>query len=195
MSLAGDAFCGYGQNLYMQMDVNSGKSVSGSEGTVRGTAYGESTYVITGMMPAQFTPAPGQGTNVPSTIGGAVGAIRLDKLRPSAKSLIAGDSNNWFIFLQKSTGLGPNRGWHWVHPPYNSNVPAQLVFDSGAPNRHAGPNNPLECIGGVDSSPSGNYPVSSGKPQLGRANYLFGDGHVESLTGDVALRALITRNW
>lgn len=195
MSLAGDAFCGYGQNLYMMMDVNSGKTVSGSEGTIKGTAYGESTYVITGMMPAVFTPAPGQGTNVPSTVGGAVGAVRLDKLRPSAKTLINGDSNNWFIFLQKSTGLGGDRGWHWVHPPYNSNVPQQLVFDSGAPNRHAGPNNPLECIGGVDSSPAGNYPVVSGKPQLGRANYLFGDGHVESLTGDIALRALITRNW
>jgi prepilin-type processing-associated H-X9-DG protein len=80
-----------------------------------------------------------------------------------------------------------------VKPPYNSQVPPQIVFDSGAPNRHGGPRNPLEAWGGIATVAP--YGVVVGKPQLGRANYLMCDGHAESLTGDVALRALILRNW
>ena len=72
-------------------------------------------------------------------------------------------------------------------------VPAQLFFDSGAPNRHSNVSDPAKCAGGVDSK--ANYGVVGGTPQKGLANYLFADGHVETLSGEVALRALITRNW
>jgi prepilin-type processing-associated H-X9-DG protein len=188
-------FPGYGQNLYLMLDVNTGKSVSGSEGTIKGTGW-DTTYVITGMVGSAYKAPPGpQQTNISDNTGRAVGAVKLEKLKPSPKVILNGDSNNWFIFLQLSTGLGADRGWHWVHPPFNTVVPAQLFFDSGSPNRHSGVSDPAQCAGGVDSKANTNYAVVGGAPQKGRANYLFADGHAETLSGDVALRAFITRNW
>ena len=176
----------------MMLDVNTGKFVSGSEGTIKGSGW-DTTYVITGMVGSAYKPPPGPAqTNPADNTGKAVGTIKLERLKPSAKTILNGDSNNWFIFLQNNAGLGGDRGWHWVHPPFNTVVPLQMVFDSGAPSRHSS-YRPLECIGGVDGT--GNHAVLGGSPGKGRANYLFGDGHAETLSGEVALRALICRNW
>jgi prepilin-type N-terminal cleavage/methylation domain-containing protein/prepilin-type processing-associated H-X9-DG protein len=186
-------FPGYGQNLYLALDVNSGKAVSGSEGTIRGTGY-DTTYVITGMVGSSYKAPPGPSqTNLSDNTGRAVGAVKLAAIKQTPKVVLNGDSNNWFIFLQLSTGFGGDRGWHWVHPPYNSVVPAQLYFDSGSPNRHSNVRNPADCAGGLDSHPP--YGIVGGTPQKGLSNYLFCDGHAETLSGDVALRAFITRNW
>ena len=95
--------------------------------------------------------------------------------------------------------------WTWYEPQVDQNLPKQLIIDNGAPDRHGGlfgtsaqssrhrrmrPGR----AGNVIHSPA---PAQSaqGKPATCRANYLFLDGHAETLPSDVALRALVNRNW
>jgi hypothetical protein len=87
-----------------------------------------------------------------------------------------------------------------------SNLPRQIVFDSGAPNRHGG--SPLD-VGAIRPVAKGyatwtspgniktdmGYRPAAGKPATCRANYLCLDGHAETLPSDVAIRALVSRNW
>jgi prepilin-type processing-associated H-X9-DG protein/prepilin-type N-terminal cleavage/methylation domain-containing protein len=184
-------FVGYGQNLLLYLEAGSTRKCSGSAGNATVVNWGESTYVWTGLEPGVYASDP-NSTNQPSTVGSAVGTVRLTQIHKSAKTVLNGDSTNWFIFINKS---GFPQSWVWISPPYNSvlqTLPG-IYYDSGAPNRHGGPNNQKDAAGGINTLPP--YNVVKGAPQKGRANYLFCDGHAESLTGDVALRALITRNW
>ena len=188
-------FVGYGQNLTLFFDAGSKNSPVGSAGRATQVIWGETTYVWTGLEPGDYKADPNT-TNQPSTKGTAVGTVKLAQLRPAQKVLLNGDSTNWFIFVEKSGLL--NQTWAWVKPPHNSvlqTLPG-IAFDSGAPNRHGGPANQLECWGGVGGANYTPTPFAiRGTPGKGKANYLFVDGHAETLTGDVAIRAIISRNW
>lgn len=168
-----DYLTGYGQNL--TLFLGSGKPAVGSE-QATSTPYGDTSYWMTGL---------GNNTGSPA-VSNAVGAVKIAKVPQSARTIINGDSNNWFILLQQN---GFPSGYRFWTPPVNTLVPVQIYFDSGAPNRHGG----LNVNAGIISK-APDFRIVQGKPGTVRANYLFLDGHAESLTGDQALRAFVTRN-
>jgi len=172
-----DYLTGYGQNI--TPFLGSGRSAVGSEepGTI---PYGDPSYLHCGL-----------GKNGSYTW--AVGAIKMAKVPQPARTIINGDSVNWFILIQR-TGF-PVAGYTWWKPTVDPGLPKVIYFDSGAPNRHGGR---AQDAGAIELGPTyrtvkGNS--LEGKPQTCRANYLFLDGHAETLASDVALRALATRNW
>ena len=197
-------FVGYGQNLNLFFEAGSGKkSPAGSAGFATGAIPWDPTKTWTGLEPGDYK-ATANTTNQPSTKGTAVGTVKLTQLHPSSRVIINGDSTNWFIFLEKS-GFG--QVWTWVHPPHNDALKGLpgIAFDSGAPNRHGGPDNQLKCWGGIRDQ-AANPPFQQfnltdqstgvqGDVRQGMANYLFLDGHAETLRNVDALRALISRNW
>ncbi|CAN5504718.1 hypothetical protein BH09PLA1_BH09PLA1_11430 [soil metagenome] len=197
-------FVGYGQNLNLFLEAGQGKkSPAGSAGFPKGTPGYDATKTWTGLEPGDYASTPNT-TNAPSTKNDAIGTVKLTQLHPSSKVVLNGDSTNWFIFLEKA---GFNQVWCWVHPPHNDvlkTLPG-IAFDSGAPNRHGGPANQLQCWGGIKDAnsptPYAGFGLTDqslgvqGNVTLGMANYLFADGHAETLRNDVALRALISRNW
>jgi prepilin-type N-terminal cleavage/methylation domain-containing protein/prepilin-type processing-associated H-X9-DG protein len=187
-------FVGYGQNLNLFFEPGTNKrSPAGSAGLANPNAVPwHPTKTWTGLEPGQYKSTPNT-TNQPSTIGTAVGTVKITQLTPSSKVVLNGDSTNWFIFLERS-GFG--QVWSWVRPPH---------IDSGAPNRHGGPDNQIKCYGGIKDA-SANPPFQQfnlvdqstgvqGDVRAGMANYLFVDGHAETLRNVDALRALISRNW
>jgi len=169
-----DYLTGYGQNLCLFL--GSGKLAVGTEQPGQ-IPYGFPDYLYTGI---------GNNTGSPG-INWAVGAVKLGKIPQAAKAILNGDSVNWFIIVQRR---GFPAGWWWTQPPFDPGLPKQIFFDSGAPNRHGG--NPQDA-GTISGSPD--WKVIQGKPSTVRANYLFCDGHAETLSGDIALRALTNRNW
>ena len=93
----------------------------------------------------------------------------------------------------------------WTEPQVHPGLPPQLILDNGAPNRHGGDFKdigsisrttfmPYSGLGNVVALPAPSR-SAAGRPSLCKANYLFVDGHAETLTSDEALRALVTRNW
>jgi len=188
-------FVGYGQNLnlFFQAGVKTA-APAGSAGFAVGAWGGEPTKVWTGLEPAKYASGTGNTDGPPPT---AVGTIKLTQLHPSSKVILNGDSTNWFIFLEKA---GLFQVWTWVYPPHNTGLQSLpgIAFDSGAPNRHGGPLDQRECrlgISGSDVSPPYQLRVIAAPGKPGVANYLCADGHAETLPGDTALRALVSRNW
>ena len=85
-------------------------------------------------------------------------------------------------------------------------MPKVIRFDSGAPNRHGGHPDDVGSIknvaggfatytGGGNITTDFGSRSAAGKPGTCKANYLFLDGHAETLASDLALKALFTRNW
>jgi len=179
---------GYGQNL--TLFLGSGKPAVGSQsGTAEGpttTHFGDQSFWYCGI---NTVTAPISGN--PETNG--VGAVKLAKVPQHPKTIINGDSVNWFILIQRA-GFPPS--WKWAPQGFQPNgPPAQMYFNSGAPNRHGGR---AENAGAIELAPSFkplSNPALGGKPSTCLANYLFLDGHADTLTSDQALRALATRNW
>ena len=122
--------------------------------------------------------------------------MKMSSIPNPAKCVINGDSVNWMINIMYDGTLGC---WTWYEPQVDQNLPKQLIIDNGAPNRHGGAFADLGAIkpappyatwvgpGNIVHSPAqiGQPPAS---PQNCRANYLFLDGHAETLSSDVALR-------
>jgi prepilin-type N-terminal cleavage/methylation domain-containing protein/prepilin-type processing-associated H-X9-DG protein len=177
---------GYGQNL--TPFLGSGKPAVGSQsGTPDGpttTHFGDQSYWYCGINTVTAPISGNAETN-------AVGAIKLGKVPSPAKTIINGDSVNWFILIQR-TGFPP--GWRWAPQGFQPNgPPVQMFFNSGAPNRHGGKN---EHAGMIELKPPFKpNNVLGAKPETCLANYLFLDGHAETLRSDQALQALVTRNW
>ena len=179
---------GYGQNL--TPFLGSGRpAVGSSSGTPEGptsTHFGDQSYWYCGILNVT-SPASGN----PET--NAVGAIKLWKVPQPAKTIINGDSVNWFILIQRT---GFPQGYRWAPQGFQPNgPPVQMYFNSGAPNRHGGK---AEHAGMIELNPPF-APIltgaAGGKPSSVLANYLFLDGHAETLRSDQALQALVTRNW
>ncbi len=175
-----DYLTGYGQNL--TLFLGSGKSAVGTE-KPSSTPFGDPSYWFCGIH--------GNGS-----FNYAVGAVKLSTIPKPAKTVINGDSVNWFILIQQT---GFPRAWRWWQPP-GSDIPVdvrnRIFFDSGAPNRHS--KGRSQDAGAINLAPT--YTTLSGSALAGkqgtcRANYLFLDGHAESLASDQALRAIATRNW
>jgi prepilin-type N-terminal cleavage/methylation domain-containing protein len=185
-----DYLTGYGQN--MLLFLGSGKAAEGT-----------------------MTPAPGANGYAPfkpwgpsysycgididgSNPSNAVGGVKLAKISKPAKTIINCDSVNWhlivILYQNQVSGLG---SWTWNSPPFHAGLPRQIMFDSGAPNRHGGTITPVPGFGAgfagyIDKDGKASHP----KMQTYLANYLCLDGHAETLSSDVALRALTqTRNW
>jgi prepilin-type N-terminal cleavage/methylation domain-containing protein/prepilin-type processing-associated H-X9-DG protein len=175
-----DYLTGYGQNL--TLFLGSGKGAVGSE-TATSTPYGDPSYLYCGI-------GNSTGSN---PVNYAVGAVKLSTIPKPAKTIINADSVNWHIIIERT---GFPAGFRWRQPPFDPNLPKQIYFDSGAPNRHSTAR-PQEA-GMIKLAPG--YETWQGVPAAGHpakclANYLFLDGHAETLASDVALRALATRNW
>ena len=189
-----DYLTGYGQNLLLFL--GSGREATGSEKPIDMSA-GWSTnpnvidYRFCGLN-NNTTPVSGG-----STVTRAVGAVKLSKIPKPAKTVINGDSVNWFIFVEQQ---GFPRAWRWVVPQYHPGLPKQLVFDNGHPNRHGGNTRDVGAITLDTLKPTRNATNvggiwGDGRPATCKANYLFLDGHAETLASDQALRALVSRNW
>jgi general secretion pathway protein G len=175
-----DYLTGYGQNI--TLFLGSGKRAVGSESPTAGPPWGDPSFYQTGL------------NNNPGLNGYtyAVGAVKIDTIPKTAKTILNGDSTNWFILINR---IGFPQAFTWWHPKVDPGLPDQTYFDSGAPNRHQGKN---EDVGAILPAPS--YQMVStgniaGRPVTCKANYLFCDGHAETLTSDQALRAMVTRNW
>jgi prepilin-type N-terminal cleavage/methylation domain-containing protein/prepilin-type processing-associated H-X9-DG protein len=174
-----DYLTGYGQN--MTLFLGSGKPAEGTE-KPGSLPYNDPSYVYCGIM---------QNTNAPA-INYACGAVKYSKVPAPTKTIINGDSVNWFIIIQRA---GFPASWRWWQPTVDPNLPKQIFFDSGAPNRHSrGRPQDAGAIDLVNFKPLTGTSFS-GKPGTCKANYLFLDGHAETLSSDQALRALVTRNW
>ncbi|MBC8106925.1 MAG: hypothetical protein H7Z14_10075 [Anaerolineae bacterium] len=182
----------------MMLFLGSGKKAVGSELPVTATPpYNNPEMFQTGI---GNNPTPQSGA---PTVTGAVGAVKLSTVPKPAKAIINGDSVNYFINVMYEGGLGV---WTWWQPQVHAGLPKQTLFDSGSPNRHGGNGFDVGAIKPVTGR-YGNYTgngnintgqgfrKASGRPGTCFANYLFLDGHAETLTSDVALRALVTRNW
>jgi prepilin-type N-terminal cleavage/methylation domain-containing protein/prepilin-type processing-associated H-X9-DG protein len=189
-----DYLLGYGQNI--QLFNGSGKGAVGSEVPPGPPPYGTPELYAAGI---GNNPAGAQSVTT------AVGAVKLSSIPKPAKCLIAGDSVNWMINIEYNPN-GLSNCWTWWQPQVWPNLPRQSIFDNGAPNRHGGNWRDVGAIKGAPTfatwSSAGNILDSfngsrpaSGKPSTCRANYLFLDGHAETLTSDQALRAIVTRNW
>jgi prepilin-type N-terminal cleavage/methylation domain-containing protein/prepilin-type processing-associated H-X9-DG protein len=187
-----DYLLGYGQNL--QLFHGSGKGAVGSETPPGAAPYGDPAKYACGIL----NPPTG-----PAVVTQAVGAVKLNTIPKPAKGVLAGDSVNWMINIQLYSALNV---WTWWQPQVHPGLPKQTVFDNGAPNRHGGN---WKDVGSIKPSPSfatfsgagnvldafsGSRPAA-GRPVTCKANYLFLDGHAETLASDVALRAIVTRNW
>jgi len=171
-----DYLTGYGQNL--TPFLGSGRPAEGSEKPDQNN-WSDPSYNHVGL-------------SKNGSYNYAVGTTKMTKIPQHAKTMINGDSVNWFILVQR-TGFPPS--WRWWTPQVHPGLPPQTYFDSGAPNRHGGL--PTDA-GGIQLAPSYATLMTTtfaGKPGTCRANYLFLDGHAETLASDQALRALATRNW
>ena len=175
-----DYLTGYGQNV--TLFLGSGKRATGSEQPGQ-IPFGDPSGLYCGI----------------HNNGGfnwAVGAVKLASIPKPAKTVISGDSVNWHIIIEQT---GFPRAWRWRQPP-GSDIPPdvrnRIFFDSGAPNRHS-KGRPQDA-GAIALAPTYATLTTSalaGKPSTCRANYLFLDGHAETLTSDQGLRAIATRNW
>jgi prepilin-type N-terminal cleavage/methylation domain-containing protein/prepilin-type processing-associated H-X9-DG protein len=187
-----DYLTGYGQNLFLFL--GSGQAARGSEGTASAATspYTNAEMAYCGL---------GNNTNSPS-VSGAVGGVKMGSIPKASKCLINGDSVNWMMYVSV---YGPLNLYTWTEPQVHAGLPAQLILDNGAPNRHGGDFRDIGSIkksdfttfngaGNIVASPAPSR-SAAGRPTLCRANYLFLDGHAETLNSDVALRALTTRNW
>ncbi|HEX3358305.1 MAG TPA: type II secretion system protein [Tepidisphaeraceae bacterium] len=196
-----DYLTGYGQNLLPFL--GSGKGATGS-----------STPLPLGLIAPDSNPEEFQVGLEPNLsgahpIGYAVGTTKMVQIPKPAKCVINGDSVNWLMLVEHNYLLG---AWTWWTPQNSPDLPKQLIFDNGAPNRHAGNWQDAGAINtGTATARYAPYATwttgenidvnkpskrsAAGKPSTCRANYLFLDGHAETLTSDVALRALVTRNW
>ena len=182
---ANEWMTGYGQNL--TLFLGSGRPADGSPSALGSkpstTHFGDQSYWYCGL--ESLTAVSGNSeTN-------AVGAVKMAKVPRHPKTIINGDSVNWFILIQRT---GFPQGYRW--PPQGlqpNGPPPQMYFNSGAPNRHGGKN---EHAGMIELNPPFKpVGVLGGKPETCLANYLFLDGHAETLRSDQALQALVTRNW
>jgi prepilin-type N-terminal cleavage/methylation domain-containing protein/prepilin-type processing-associated H-X9-DG protein len=175
-----DYLTGYGQNI--TLFLGSGKKAVGSDTPTAGPPWGDPSFYQTGL---DNNPGVNNYTY-------AVGAVKLDTIPKTAKTILNGDSTNWFILINR---IGFPQAFTWWHPKVDPGLPDVTYFDSGAPNRHLGKN---EDVGAIQPGPgyqmvtTGNI---AGKPATCKANYLFCDGHAETLSSDQALRAMVTRNW
>jgi prepilin-type processing-associated H-X9-DG protein len=194
-----DYLAGYGQNL--MLFLGSGKKAVGSElPWDSNPPYGNPEMFMTGI---GNNPSPQGGTPPAPAVTSAVGFVKLAAVPKPAKTVLNGDSTNYFILLKYDSGLGV---WTWYQPLVFTGLPKQIVFDSGAPNRHGGDPKDVGSIkpvqfnfanysgGGTILTDNGRR-SAGGKPATCKANYLFLDGHAETLTSDVGLRALVSRNW
>lgn len=174
-----DYLTGYGQNL--TLFLGSGRAAEGTEKPLS-IPYNDPSYCKTGI---------GNNTSAPVVREG-VGAVKLSKIPSHAKTVLNGDSVNWFILIEQT---GFPRAWRWWQPTVDANLPRQIYFDSGAPNRHS--RGRPQDAGSIDliTFKQITTGIAAGKPSTCKANYLFLDGHAETLTSDVALRAFVTRNW
>jgi len=186
--MSNDYLTGYGQN--MCLFLGSGRDAEGSERPAS-HPFGRSDYDYCGI---------GNNSGGPSPINYAVGAVKLTKVPKPAKTIINGDSVNWHLIPAVRQALPI--GWQWSYPRVDANLPPQIVLDDGAPNRHGGDFLPQVPAGwapggwiGKDSNWLPTEQSAGSKMSLMRANYLFLDGHAETLSSDRALRALTTRNW
>jgi prepilin-type N-terminal cleavage/methylation domain-containing protein/prepilin-type processing-associated H-X9-DG protein len=175
-----DYLTGYGQNI--PLFLGSGKAATGSDDANRTTIAYVPSYGYCGI---------NNNSGGANPISWAVGAVKLSKIPQPARTIINGDSVNWFIIVQVK-GFPP--GFTWWQPQVDPNLPKQLLFDSGAPSRHGGKPQDAGFIT-RDNNFIGGLPAASGKPGTCLANYLFLDGHAETLSSDTALRALTNRNW
>jgi prepilin-type N-terminal cleavage/methylation domain-containing protein/prepilin-type processing-associated H-X9-DG protein len=187
-----DYLTGYGQNL--TPFLGSGRGAYGSTTPAVGPPYGNPEMYQVGL--------ENNPTGSPS-VTSAVGAVKLSNIPKPAKGIINGDSVNWLINIELNSALNC---WTWWTPQVDTNLPAQLIYDNGAPNRHGGK---WQDAGAVHTAPTyatwtdvGNIDAgrpskrtAAGKPATCLANYLFLDGHAETLSSDVALRAMVNRNW
>lgn len=113
------------------------------------------------------------GVNPTSQSPWAVGGVKASKLPNHPRRVINGDSVDNHLAVRYNA---VTRRYDWAVP--NTIVPA-LFFISGAPNRHGGqPRDGLSVYGRQSSA---------------RANYLFLDGHAETLDAAAAALAMSTR--
>jgi prepilin-type processing-associated H-X9-DG protein len=187
-NMSNDYLTGYGQNLCLFL--GSGRAAEGSE-KPGSQPFGRADYVYCGI---------GNNPGGPSPLNYAVGAVKLSKIPSPAKTIINGDSVNWHLIPAVRSGLPI--GWQWSYPRVDPNLPPQIVLDDGAPNRHGGEFFPQVAAGwspggwiGKDANWQPTDVSAGSRMTTMRANYLFLDGHAESLSSDQALRALTTRNW
>jgi prepilin-type N-terminal cleavage/methylation domain-containing protein/prepilin-type processing-associated H-X9-DG protein len=187
-----DYLTGYGQNL--TPFLGSGKGATGSSPPISGPPYGNPEMYQVGL---ENNPSGNPSVNA------AVGAVKMSNLPKPAKCIINGDSVNWLINIEYN---GVLNCWTWWSPQVDINLPKQLVFDNGAPSRHGGQ---WQDAGAVHPAPTyatwadgGNIDAgkpskrsANGNPSKCLSNYLFLDGHAETLTSDKAIRALVNRNW
>jgi prepilin-type N-terminal cleavage/methylation domain-containing protein/prepilin-type processing-associated H-X9-DG protein len=169
-----DYLLGYGQNI--TPFLGSGRPAVGSE-TAGSLPYGDPSYLQCGL--SQDAPS----------FTWAVGAVKLAKLPKPAATVLNADSVNWFILIQRT---GFPKGFQWWYPQNYSTLPKQTYFDSGAPNRHSRVKN--EDCGRIDENGKvTSIGINPGTPGKAMANYLFADGHAETLSSDAALAAIAHR--
>jgi prepilin-type processing-associated H-X9-DG protein len=163
-----DYFPGYGQNY--KLFLGTGRKAEGSMQPL--------------LAPSQITDELNTGINPQPSFGYAVGAVKANKLVNAPRRVINGDSNDNHISVAKDQILGR---YDWTtaetQPGQWASVPPAvqvLGFASSAPNRHGG--------GGAKEAVRGRVTASKC-----RANYLFLDGHAETLTSPQAVKALSTR--
>jgi prepilin-type N-terminal cleavage/methylation domain-containing protein/prepilin-type processing-associated H-X9-DG protein len=173
---ANDYLTGYGQNL--TPFLGSGRAATGTEKPGQ-IPFGDPSGLQCGIMQN-------------GSFNYAVGAIKMGKVPNHAKTIINGDSVNWFILLQQS---GLPKAYTWWKPQNHPGLPPQTYFDSGAPNRHGGSH---LMAGGIATVPPFNVMTTGiyagSKPSTCIANYLFLDGHAQTMRSDEALQAFVTRN-
>lgn len=185
---ANDYLLGYGQN--MRLFMGSGVPARGSDGVAKGPYFPSWGYC--GIGP--------NGSNPAAT--DAVGAVKLASVPKAAKTIINGDSVNWHLIVLVE---GFPRGFRWNNNQIDQGLPDSIILDSGDPARHGG--NILDVCKnrtnntGTDMFYEWNFTTSvpgalknGSKAAKCRANYLFLDGHAETMTADAALKALIQRN-
>lgn len=169
-----DYFPGYGQNYLLFL--GTGVWPSGSAGSPPpGTSQDNAERWNTGIDP------PASGANF------YLGAVKVSKLPMASRRIINGDSvdNHIGVVSLQSGQITIVKMW-LANPPkadwaIGNQYASQLFFASGAPNRHGG--DPLDAR------------IINGTRRLERAkaNYLFLDGHAETLDSVSALRSLSSR--
>ena len=163
-----DYFPGYGQNY--KLFLGTGRKAEGSMAPM--------------ISPTQISDELNTGINPQASFGYAVGAVKANKLVNPVRRIINGDSNDNHISVAKDQITGK---YDWTtaetQPASWPSVPPAvqvLGFASSAPNRH-GKGIAKDAVRG---RPGG---------QRCFANYLFLDGHAETLNSPQAVKALSTR--
>ncbi len=185
---------GYGQNIYMWAGRYPNKQVPKGSLSYSPTAYPDTSDCnpMVGVLPNDNGGEWADRSRNITNAGWKLGLIKYTSIKKGYMRIVAGDSDEYWLGVatanHSKTGVTPLNYWedfyrkdwsdaHSGGDPYA--VFQGVPWNGGHPTRHGGNQNEKDCpIQGTASS------------TRARANYLYADGHVQTLDYVAARRAL-----